>query len=170
MLSTLYGKLVAILVTFGALMAGMTIFVVRMSQEASTMEMDQRLNRPLAERLAQDIAPGAADHQTLQAARARLGNTQPGAEIHVLDAQGNVVASSLPPEKLKDRQVAIEPLKRCLYEPDSLPVLGDNPGDPGGRTIFSVARRNSTFWRRKNRSSSSPTFPPIRQRCVLMSA
>jgi hypothetical protein len=48
-LNTLYGKLVAILVTFGAVMVVMTIFIVRMSQEASQMELNQRLHRTLAE-------------------------------------------------------------------------------------------------------------------------
>ena len=137
---TLHGKLVAILVTFGAIMVAMTIFVVRMSQEASTMEMNQRMNRALAEEVALDIGRRAVDHKTLQAARERLDNRHAGAEIHVLDAQGNVVASSLPPEEVKEHNVAVAPLKRCLYEPDSLPVLGDDPADPQDRTIFSVAQ------------------------------
>jgi signal transduction histidine kinase len=134
--NTLYGKLVTILVGFGAAMVVMTIFVVRMSHEASAMEMDQRLNRPLAQEIAQEIADGDINRATLQAAKRQLGMS---AEIHVLDPQGNVISSSLPEDELKEHQVAIAPLKRCLYEPDSLPVLGDDPADPGDRTIFSVA-------------------------------
>lgn len=133
---TLYGKLVAILVTFGAVMVVMTIFVVRMSQEAADMELNQRLHRTLAEELAENIASKEIDHQTLQATRERLGNMN--AEIHLLDAQGNVKASSL--ERVNQRQIAVDPLKRCLYEPDALPILGDDPANPKDRTIFSVAQ------------------------------
>ncbi|MGH8771965.1 MAG: hypothetical protein ACREV2_12420, partial [Burkholderiales bacterium] len=133
---TLYGKLVAILVTFGAVMVVMTIFVVRMSQEASEMELNQRLHRTLAEELAENIASKEIDHRTLQATRERLGNMN--AEIHLLDAQGNVKASSL--ERVNQQRIAVDPLKRCLYEPDALPILGDDPANPKDRTIFSVAQ------------------------------
>jgi two-component system OmpR family sensor kinase len=60
------------------------------------------------------------------------------AEIHLLDAQGNVKVSSL--ERVNQRQIAVDPLKRCLFEPDALPILGDDPANPKGRTIFSVAQ------------------------------
>ncbi|MGH8727362.1 MAG: ATP-binding protein [Burkholderiales bacterium] len=135
---TLYGKLVAILVTFGAIMVAMTIFVVRMSQEASEMEMNQRLHRTLAEQLAENIAPDEINHQTLRATRERLGDMN--AQIHLLDAQGNVKASSLPPDAVNQRRIEVAPLKRCLYEPDALPILGDDPASPRDRTIFSVAQ------------------------------
>lgn len=136
MFNTLYGKLVAILVTFGAVMVVMTIIVVRMSQEAAEMEMNQRLHRTLAEDLAGAIS-GDINHQSLLATRKRLGEMD--AEIHFLDAQGKVMASSLAPDEVMDHQVATAPLKRCLYEPDALPILGDDPADPGERKIFSVA-------------------------------
>lgn len=143
MFNTLYSKLVAVLVAFAVLIVVMTVMVIRFSQEAYEMEMQQRLYRELAQELAQEnvLLEGRKINITaLQAVRERLSPFNTAIDVYYLDSNGRVLASSNPVETLKLLRVETQPLQLCLETADNLPILGDDPSDPKSKKIFSVAK------------------------------
>lgn len=63
----------------------------------------------------------------------------PEVQLYLLDMQGRVLAYDAQPGAVKLSRVDLEPVRRLLAENPSLPVLGDDPRQPGHRAIFSAA-------------------------------
>lgn len=146
LIDTLYGKLIAVLLGFGAIMIAMTLLVMRMSQEAYQMEMNQRMFRPLAQQLASsDVVharPGSEagiNARRLQTVREQLLPMNTAIEVYLLNSEGKVLSSSTPPETVKLDYVGLPPLQACMETPENLPILGDDPREPAKPAIFSVA-------------------------------
>ena len=143
MFNTLYSKLIAVLLGFGALIVMMTVLVIRFSQEAYVLEMQLRMYRELAQALAEEnvLSEGHKINDTaLQAVRERLSPFKTAIDVYYLDSNGRVLASSHPVETLKMSRVETQPLQLCLQDADNLPILGDDPSNPGSKKIFSVAK------------------------------
>lgn len=142
MFSTLYRKLVAVLLGFGAVMIVMTVMVIRLSQEAYHMEMNQRLYRDVARKLvAEHIVSEdrAIDQRQLAQFRSGMTPALASLEVFLLDREGRILSSSVGPEKVRLSQVGLAPLQRFLAAGDDFPILGQDPTDPAKERVFSCA-------------------------------
>jgi signal transduction histidine kinase len=139
---SLFGKLVMVLLGFGAAVAVLSILVLRFSHEAYHLEASQYWNRNLANRLlSESIAPqrGELDASTLGFTFEHLMRVNPEIDIYLLDGNGRVLNVSSNPGSLGVIRVALSPIRRFLSGDENFPIRGDDPREPARHEIFSAA-------------------------------
>lgn len=142
MFRTLYAKLAlglfALLVAVGLLYAFISMAALRQHQEA----VAQQLNRDLARDLIFDrnlVQEGRLDQQALKQTFELYMTINPGIEIYLLDADGEILSYSADPAKIKRERVSLGPIRRLLADAPAYPVPGDDPRHPNEQKIFSAA-------------------------------
>ena len=65
-------------------------------------------------------------------------NINPDIEIYYLDLEGNIIAHSAEPGKVKLQRVSVEPIKSFLAGSRANPLLGDDPRGKNLKKPFSV--------------------------------
>src|SRR5512143_2811945 len=134
----LAGVLFVLFLLIGVLYIVLTVSTTRLYFQ----EVNQKLNRILAQHLVSEkilMKDGRVDENALRNIFHMLMVVNPVIEVYLLDAQGNILAYSAPPEKVKRKAVSLEPVKRLLNGAMPLPVLGDDPRDIAHKKVFSVA-------------------------------
>ena len=63
----------------------------------------------------------------------------PSIEVYLLDSEGQILSFSAPKDVVVREQVSMEPIDRFLEADLPLPILGDDPRNPDGHKVFSVA-------------------------------
>ncbi|MBI3529747.1 MAG: HAMP domain-containing histidine kinase [Betaproteobacteria bacterium] len=142
MFRTLYSKLAGVLLLLflavgTALVLATLHFFVAYNQEAT-----QKLNQKLAHHLLEQnrlITPEGYDSARLKSLFDMQMAINPSIEIYLLDNEGRVVEYSAAPGKVKLAQVALDPIRRFLSGNARLPILGNDPRNPGTWKIFSAA-------------------------------
>jgi hypothetical protein len=102
--------------------------------------VNQKLNRILAQHLVSEkilMKDGQVDEEALKNIFHMLMVVNPAIEVYLLDPNGNILAFSAPPGKVKRQSVSLDPVKRLLSGSSSL-ILADDPRDLT-RKIFSTA-------------------------------
>jgi two-component system OmpR family sensor kinase len=139
---TLYGKLSAVLLLLfcciGILFVLLTLFTTRVHLQ----EMTQKLNRSLALHIASAnplIQGGLVREGAVREIFHMLMAVHPGIEVYLLDKEGRILTYSAPPGKVKRERVSLVPLETFLAGEEAFPILGDDPRNPRGRKVFSVA-------------------------------
>lgn len=141
-MSTLYGKLAAVLLGLFCLVSVLFLIVARFSVEMHQLEIAQKLNRDLARHIASETPLMLDDHvnkEALDNVFHQIMIVNPSIEIYLLDSQGQILAFSAPPGKVQRNAVALPPIKSFLRANSELPILGDDPRRTTGSKIFSVA-------------------------------
>jgi two-component system, OmpR family, sensor kinase len=142
MFRTLYARLGIVLLILFVLVGILLVTIVRFSTDLYQQEVTQKLNLDLA---AHAIAerPLLQDRRVNQTALKGLFSSMmlinPSIEVYLLDAQGGILAYSAPPGKVQRQRVDLGPVQSLLTGAATLPILGDDPRNPNGRKIFSVA-------------------------------
>ncbi len=142
MFRSLYARLALILtLLFGA--TGL-VFVLLLGQatERYEQEVAQRLNASLAGHIVQErplLTGDGVDREALEHIFHMLMVINPSIEVYLLDREGRILAYSAPPGKVRRQSVDLAPLRRFLSGQYQAPLLGDDPRDPAGRKVFSVA-------------------------------
>jgi signal transduction histidine kinase len=143
MVKSLYTKLaIALLVLFCLL--GISILIV--TQFASDMyqqEVVQKLNRNLAKQIVAQkilIEDNRISEKGLKDVFDMLMVVNPNIEIYLLDPEGNILAFSAPPGKVKRGSVDLAPIKKWFENDIVYPLTGDDPRNPGRKKVFSAAR------------------------------
>ncbi|NNE83789.1 MAG: sensor histidine kinase [Alphaproteobacteria bacterium] len=139
---TLFGKLVVVLL---ALLLATSVFYVALTVTATRLhiqEVTQNLHRDLAADLLKDrplMTDGKADSGALKKVFEMLMVVNPSIELYLIDPQGQLLAFSAAPGKVKREKVSLAPIQAFLTEGRKLPIRGDDPRDLNQRKIFSVA-------------------------------
>lgn len=140
---TLFGKLLLLFLSFGALMTGVFLFVMHVSHERYHRESDQRVNRDLAR---QYVAAGlllpqspTAAHPYADALR-RISAINPNVDLYVLDERGSILDASIGAHPLVRAHVDLGPVTEFVNGHATFPLLGDDPTDAQHRDVFSAAR------------------------------
>lgn len=143
MLSTLSRKLAAVLLLLFCMVGGLFVVAMIMTTRLHNREVTQRFNLSLAGHLASGRAllkEGKVDEEAVAEIFHMLMVVNPSIELYLLDSQGRILSFSAPPGKVRRERVDLEPLRRVLRGDGNFPILGDDPRDPRGRKVFSVAR------------------------------
>lgn len=142
MFKNLYTRLAAVLfavfLIIGVLYILLTIYTTRLYFQ----EVNQKLNRILAQHLVSEkilMKDGRVDEEALRNIFHMLMVVNPIIEVYLLDSNGNILSYSAPPGKVKRKSVSLEPVKRLLNGSSPLPVLGDDPREPAQKKVFSAA-------------------------------
>lgn len=143
MLRSPYSKLAAVLTglffVLGLLVVGVTVFSAGMYQQ----EVNQKLNSKLAQQIVAErllMKDNRVNRGALEEIFHMLMVINPSIEIYLLDPEGNIIAFSAPQGKVKLNRVDLEPLKRWLGGDRTIPLLGDDPREPGRKKVFTAAR------------------------------
>ena len=142
MLKTLYGKITAILLSLFLAIGLLYLLLILFTTRLTLQEGAQRLNRNLAAYLVSQkffIQEGTVNEAALKESFDMLMEINPAIEVYLLDPNGSVLAYSAPPGKVKSRRVALDPIRRFLSGSEQLPILGDDPRNPGQRKVFSAS-------------------------------
>lgn len=143
MFRSLYARisvvLVGVLFSTGTLYIIITLYAAHLYQE----QVDQKLNRTLAQNLVTQkgltLRGGRFDKSLLKEIFNTYMAVNPSIEVYLLNRAGRILAYSAPPGKVRRTRVDLRPLYRFLNDQDMLPIVGDDPRDPAGKKIFSVA-------------------------------
>lgn len=146
MFRTLYSKLAVALFAVLSLLGVLFLIVNLMSTRRFLQEINQDLHRDLAAHLVEESIPlegGEVQPEALEHIFHMLMVINPAIEVYLLDPAGTVLAYSAPDGSVERTAVSLAPIQTFLGGPERLPVLGDDPRDPTGRKVFSVARIGS---------------------------
>ena len=139
---TLYAKLAVVLLglfcLIGVLYILLTLFTTRMYLQ----EVNQKLNRTLAEHLVSEkilMKKGQVNDEALKEIFHMLMVINPSIEIYLLDLEGTILAYSAPPGVVKRQRVSLTPLKLFLGDQRAFPILGEDPRDPDREKVFSAS-------------------------------
>jgi signal transduction histidine kinase len=139
---TLYSKLAVILLGLIGVIGAIYVLSTLLTTRMYLNEVNQRLNRTLAEHLASEKIPmagGEVNEEALKEIFHLLMVINPSIEVYLLDPEGNILAYSAPPDKVKLRRVSLEPIRRFLAGTAPLPITGDDPRNFERQKVFSVA-------------------------------
>ncbi len=143
MFKTLYSKLALVLTGLLFLVGAAFILVAVFSAELYQQEVAQRLNINLADHIVSDrllIEDTRINEKGLKDIFHMLMVINPSIEIYLLDTEGHILAYSADPGKVQMTSISLAPLQALLTDDTRLPVLGDDPRNPGKQKIFSAAR------------------------------
>jgi len=139
---SLYSKLavalLGVLLAAASLIFAAGIFSLRKFLD----EVHQELNRPLAAQLVKDSLPMAGDEINFDALEQifhTLMVINPSIEVYLLGPDGAILSFSAPEDVVVRRRVSLQPIEAFLSGTRPLPILGDDPRNPTGRKVFSVA-------------------------------
>jgi two-component system OmpR family sensor kinase len=141
MTSTLYGRLVALLLGFTVIIAALFLFAIRYSDQARNQEINQILYLNLASRILEPEIKdrdGVVDAVTAQRVAERIQIVNPRIDTYLLDAGGNIIAAP-GQDSAVGGKVSLAPLKRLMAGSASMPILGEDPAYPQLQRVFSVA-------------------------------
>jgi two-component system, OmpR family, sensor kinase len=141
--SSLYARLALGLVMLVLLLGTVSFIVMMNAGRLYLQELNQRLNRTLAANLIEEnrlqIEDGHFDPAALEPIFHTYMVVNPSIEVYLLDAAGRILAFSAPTAKVKRKRVDLKPIRAFLGGDRHLPIVGDDPRDPNGRKVFSVA-------------------------------
>ena len=142
MLNSFYAKLSALflvmIVALGVVLATLGVRAARQYAD----EVEQRLNRTLAEEMVPRFEPvlrDSIDTQGIEAKIQDMTGINRRIEIYLLERDGTLKASfAVPDAEIQQRSVNLEPVRRFMQGGD-LPILGDDPMAAGEKKPFSAA-------------------------------
>ena len=142
MLNSFYAKLSALflvmIVALGVVLATLGVRAARQYAD----EVEQRLNRTLAEEMVPRFEPvlrDSIDTQGIEAKIQDMTGINRRIEIYLLERDGDLKASfAVPNAEIQQRSVDLGPVRRFMQGGD-LPILGDDPMAGGEKKPFSAA-------------------------------
>ncbi len=138
---TLFGRLLLVFVFFGAVMAGASLYVMRVSHGQFHDELTQTVNWGLAKRYVSSnflLTDRRLNAASLHVGIQKLAAANPEIDIYLLDASGNIIASSVPRRNIRLRQVSLGPIHEFL-KGGRAPLFGENPRTAAAEVVFSAA-------------------------------
>jgi len=142
MLNSLYTKLVLVLfllfIAIGGIFLAAALYTAPMYQQ----EVSQQLNRDLAMYIVNEhvlIEDGNVRQDNLGALFHKAMIINPSLELYLLDADGQVMAHSMSPDKVKRKQVSLGPINSFLSGKKHGLIMGDDPGNESRQNSFTVA-------------------------------
>lgn len=142
MFNSLYIKLVLVLFFLFILIGGVFLTVAMYTAPMYQQEVNQQLNHDLARYIVNEhvlIEDGQVRQDNLSELFHNVMIINPSLELYLLDPQGQVVAHSMAPDKVKRKQVSLGPINRFLSAETQGLIVGDDPGDETSLNSFTVA-------------------------------
>jgi two-component system OmpR family sensor kinase len=142
MLHSLYIKLVLVLFFLFSLIGSVFLAVALYTAPMYQQELSQQLNHDLARYIVNEhvlIENGQVRQDNLSELFHNVMIINPSLELYLLDPSGQVVAHSMPPEKVKRRQVSLQPINDFLEADTQGLIMGDDPGGEDSQNSFTVA-------------------------------
>ena len=141
-MKTLNGKIAVALFVLIGFISVFYIFVAVQSTRLYQQEIQQKLNRTLADHIAKDIpllSDGTANQVALEDLFHTLMIVNPSIELYLVDTWGSILSFNAPPGKVKLEQIALQPVHQFLEQGNGPPIRGNDPRNPDRSKVFSAA-------------------------------
>lgn len=141
-MTKLFWKLVAVFLLVLLLVSGITMLLTMNNSSKMSMEVTQRLSRDLAAHTVETISPllqSEDPSSALQDIMHSMMVINPGVEVYLLDAYGNILNYVAPEKVVQLEKVTLKPIQEFINSSDNQLILGDDPRHPQIPNIFSVA-------------------------------
>jgi len=142
MFNSFYAKLSAL---FLLLIVGLGVILAVLGVRSARRyadEVEQKLNRTLAEEMVPRFRPllqDSIDYEAIEATIQDMTGINRRIEIYLLDDNGRLKASfAVPDGAIEQESIDMRPIDRFM-QGEELPILGDDPRNGGERKPFSVA-------------------------------
>ena len=142
MFKSLYSKLALVLLGLFIVIGLSFIAISIMSMDKYQQEVNQKLNREIAELIVAEkliLQDDRVNKQALDEIFHMLMVINPSIEIYLLDPSGNILAFSAEPGKVKRKRVDLAPIKEWIHGGSHLPLVGDDPRDSERKKVFAAA-------------------------------
>jgi len=142
MLRSLYAKLALVLLGLFFLIGVSFIIISVFATEQYQQEVNQKLNRELAGLIVAEkiiLQDNQVNQEALKEIFHMLMVINPSIEIYLLDREGNILAFSAEPGRVKRKRVDLTPVKQMISGQAVLPLLGNDPRDLDGQKVFTAA-------------------------------
>jgi len=144
LLRSLYGRISILYLLLSVGLVLLCAWVTVRHLDAFSSEVDQKMNRKVAQNIAHDLedALRAGAYEAAVASMAdHLMMLHPALELYVLDETGRILAHSPAPEEVQRHRVSVAPIEALLGGEVPLPIRGDYPCSTTERRVFSAVRR-----------------------------
>ncbi len=142
MLHSLYLKLVLVLFALFILIGAVFLAVAMYTAPMYQQEVSQRLNRDLATYIVNEhvlVEDGQVRRDNLGELFRNVMTINPSLELYLLDPNGQVVAHSMPRDRVKRRWISLGPIRAFLAGDERGLIMGDDPGHENRQNSFTVA-------------------------------
>lgn len=142
MFNSLYTKLVLVLFSLFIVIGGVFLATALYTAPMYQQEVSQQLNRDLAMYIVREhvlIDNGEVRHDNLEALFHKAMIINPSLELYLLDEHGDVMAHSMPSEKIKQKHVSLDPINKFLSGKTEGLIMGDDPSNITQHKGFTVA-------------------------------
>ena len=140
---SLYWRISFILMLLLVLVGLSYVLISVKSSREYFAETTQRLNSHVAEHMLLEVNPfvdGEVNKEALGVIMHSMMAVNPGIEVYVLDPVGNILSFVVLDKKVKLEAVDLAPVEKFLREDGEAYILGDDPRNPGDKTIFSATK------------------------------
>ncbi|WP_296698861.1 HAMP domain-containing sensor histidine kinase [Algoriphagus sp.] len=117
------------------------VYITATTSQRYFQETTQRLNAEVAEYLIKEVNPfkdGEVNEEALGVIMHSMMAVNPGIEVYLLDPNGNILSYVVLDQKVKLKSVEIEPVKKFIADQGANFILGDDPRNPGDKSVFSA--------------------------------
>ena len=118
------------------------VIIITFASDKYYNETTQRLNAEVAEYLIKESPPfdenGEINYEAVGVIMHSMMAVNPGIEVYLLNQTGEILKYVVLDKKVKLSRVSVEPILDFLETKGEKYVLGDDPRNPGGQTIFSA--------------------------------
>jgi len=142
MFHSLYTKLVLVLFLLFIVIGGVFLAAALYTAPMYQQELSQRLNHDLAKYIVKEhvlIENGKVRHDNLEALFHKAMIINPSLELYLLDEKGDVIAHSMPAEKVQRHHVSLAPINQFLSGSTDGLIMGDDPSNISQHKGFSAA-------------------------------
>jgi len=139
---TLLSRLSAALLVIIALIGSGFYLLERFSTRLYYEELTQRLNGSIAMYVTGEhtlIEGGQVNEEALARLARQAMVVNPTVEIYLLDREGRILGSGVPPESIESEQVAMAPVRDWVEGNVEMPFKGTDPRNPDKLKIFSAS-------------------------------
>jgi signal transduction histidine kinase len=141
MLRSLYGRLALALIGLLTVIGALVAMLIGSLATRYQQELSQTMNRDLAMYIAQErglFRDEILDAEAVKELFHDVMVVNPAVEVYLLDRDGRILAHSVPPGSVRRDSVSVAPIGQFLGGA-RFPLYGDDPRDPAGSKVFSVA-------------------------------
>ena len=142
MFKTLYGKLVFSLLIILSIITAIYLALASYTIPLYQQEVTQELHAKLAKSLVNEnplLKEKEINKPALENIFHNLMVINPSIEVYLTDANGNILAFSAPPGKVKKKSIDLRPIDIFLNKTKTMPIFGDDPRDYSGKKVFSAS-------------------------------
>ncbi len=140
--STLFWRISAVFLLILILLGLAYVTITAYSARKYFQETTQRLNAHVAEEMLKEVNPfvnGEINQEAVGKIMHSMMAVNPSLEVYLLAPDGQILKYVVLEKDVHLSRISLGPVKRFLNAEGETYVLGDDPRNPGGQTIFSAS-------------------------------